>query len=345
MGWTSMIFGGYDKASSRRLQQENLEEAGTLIEESKTAWADNRDQIHAQFKDRLSTARAKMGASGFTMGSGAWESIYGGLVRGRDEALGKLQTEEADFREGAAYQVVKEDFEATGLELSINANQGKKPSDYDPDIEYSVNVKSPTSGKSYLTEEQQGMLLTSKTGGASFRGYVDDLKPSFEEYEKFRFGSDEEKAAFSDSMTTRIEASNIKLIKADIGEQVAAAANNPLYKGGDYGGGMTFTPTPISHKTDADGNPEFITVPSPKGKPSDYDPVQVKNPAYKTPAYLTPAPIVAPAPTAAPVAPWDQSTRPPVKVAPVPKRIGKPSDYDPIPTYVPSRPKHRQTSK
>lgn len=65
-------------------------------------------------------------------------------------------------------------------------------------------------GETYLSDEQKSNMLTSSQVGSKYAEYAASIKPSFDEYLEFRFGSDEEKAAYSDSMDSRIEASNLK---------------------------------------------------------------------------------------------------------------------------------------
>jgi len=209
MSFMSMFFGG-DGGESRRQQKENTIQAGGIVGDSIAAYGTNRERIATQFAGNLSSARAKMGASGASAEGAAWHGIKRGLVRGRNEALSSVQAEEDVFRQGTAFKLVREDFERMGTvnkwsSLSYSSRMSN------PDGTQRINAESSLTGESYMTTAQQAMLRTGvREDRKGFEEYAESLRPSFKEYEKYRFGSSQDKAAFSDSMTARIEASNLK---------------------------------------------------------------------------------------------------------------------------------------
>lgn len=228
MGWLSSLFGG--GGARRRQEKENAMQSFDIAQDSITAYGNNRSIIAEQFAGNLSTARARMGASGVDTQGSAWQGIMGGLVRGRDEALGKVQAEETAFRQGTAFKLVREDFERMGEVKMVGGRSASKSRDATAGTMSFVS-KSSVTGESYLTDEQRGMLR-SGGGRRDMEKYAESIRPSFAEYEKYRFGSAEDKAAFSDSMTSRIEASNLKWDRENTARSVADANRDRWNRGG-----------------------------------------------------------------------------------------------------------------
>jgi len=213
----------------------NVQEAFSIVGDSVEAYGENRRMIGAQYTDEQSAARARMGASGFRFEGTAWEGIRGNLIRKRDEAYKSVDEEEEHFKGGTAYRMVREDFERMGTITAHVPTKAKGSGDYGSGEEstyYSLSGESAISGESYFTKEQRGKVLEHGSQSELFE-YAVSLRPTFDEYLKFRFGSDEDKAAFSDSMTTRIEASNVKYARSLSMKRIEQASKNTFYKPDD----------------------------------------------------------------------------------------------------------------
>ena len=224
MSMFSMFFGDGGKYEAKR---RSTIQAGELFKSSYEAYGTNRTQIAEQFAGNVSSARARMGASGANIEGPVWQGILGNLTLGRDEALASVQADEDAFKEGTAYRLTQEDFNRMGS-VSKSRATGK---DMVGGGVYTLNPDSTMTGESYFTDEQKDMLITTSMSSGLY-GYANDLKPTFEEYAKFRFGSDEEKAAFSDSMTSRIEASNLKFEKDEAIKRAIKIKQSDFYRDG-----------------------------------------------------------------------------------------------------------------
>jgi len=224
MGMFDMFFGDGGEYEAKR---RNTKSAHDLFGRSGAAYTGNREQIGTQYGKDLSAARARMGASGASSTEGpAWQRIVGGLSSRRDEALARVQGEQDVFEASTSYQLVREDFASMGQVKQIRKSRPMDGGQSKGREAYYVPTYQAEgmTGESFLNDEQKGMV---KDSGLSTRSdYAASIKPSWEEYQEFRFGSDEDKAAFSDSMTSRIEASNIKYGKIQAQDTVIRAARD-----------------------------------------------------------------------------------------------------------------------
>lgn len=181
----------------------NLKAAYSAADQAYASYGANKERIIGSYNTGLANARAKLGASGMNTEDTAWQGMTGKLVRNRDEDMGAVEERQKLFKGGEAYKLVKEDFKKR-----MGLSGGGR-----------ISTVSASSGEGYFTDEQKGMLQSytpdpnSVSGGyyaPTMTKYARSLKPTWKEYEKYRFGTAQEKAAFSDSMTARIEASNKK---------------------------------------------------------------------------------------------------------------------------------------
>lgn len=190
------------KKEADKQDKANLEQAYGIYGEAYAGYSDRREQVDTDYQSSMSSARAAMAASGARLEGVSWETITGGIARERDESLSTIEADETAFRAGTAYGMVKEDFERmTGSGIGSRT------------------------GESFLTDKQRGMIRPDQDYG--------DIKPSFDEYEKYRFGTAEDKAAFSDSMTARIEASNLKYDRGAQMRSVNDASRTEFLRGGN----------------------------------------------------------------------------------------------------------------
>lgn len=202
-------------SSKPSVSAQTYKDAYGVVGDAYEAYGENRRLITDQHTDEMANARARMGASGVGFEGSAWQNISGNLTDKRDDALAILSEEEDIFAGGTAMSLVRQDFAAMGVSAR-RPDKGEGGGDYGSGRQrttYTYTGKSAATGESFLTEEQQKMVRTKGSAGLVYM-YGAEFKPTFEEYLKFRFGTDEEKAAFSDSMTARIEASNKKYASA-----------------------------------------------------------------------------------------------------------------------------------
>ena len=126
------------------------------------------------------------------------------LALGR--GLGLVLDLDAELHHRALLAPHRADFE----DMMRPRDTGKKGQDADHSQVFKGGLtgRSKLTGETYFTDEQLEMLNTKGRSPTDLWAYAESIKPTYEEYLDFRFGTDEQKAAFSDSMTARIEASN-----------------------------------------------------------------------------------------------------------------------------------------
>ena len=182
--------------------------------------ADNRGEIDTRFNEAMGAARAQYSGStsAGTEFSGSWLQIEGKLIRERDRAYKDLEESESLFREetallrsGPAYEWVREDYEYMSAIVSKTSGSHKDDS---RSTSYSIRGEGRTGQSIYTAEQREKLRGYSHSGqfrapyGKIYEQYAEMLKPGMAEFEKYTYGSEEDKAQFVKDTDARIEAAN-----------------------------------------------------------------------------------------------------------------------------------------
>jgi hypothetical protein len=172
------------KAAERAQSQANTKQAYGIGQDTYSMISQGREDAQAGFQQDQSTTRARFAASGGKLEGSAWESATGENVRRRDDKLSSIQIEEDKWRGSEAYSLFKDDFNAM--------------------TDDNIWSKSKV-GASLWSSKQQNKIQGRDAAGGDYAEYMAKVKPSIQEYEKFRFGSAEDKTAYAQGMDQRIE--------------------------------------------------------------------------------------------------------------------------------------------
>lgn len=188
------------RMSSMRSVRDTVGEQVAHIRKQKT-------DLGKAFDRDVSSAKAKFAASGASLGSGSWDAVYGSLVKERDTEMSAIAESEAAFRESETYKMYQENLtDAQGIKVTQLGKRGSSQNQ----ARYQISGITGA-GEDLYTKEQRAMLrqYTGSGGpGDLFKEYAAKVGPSMEDYEKYAFGSAEDKTAFSQLMTDRINEAN-----------------------------------------------------------------------------------------------------------------------------------------
>ena len=222
----------------RRKQIEYTKASYSYAEQAFSYLGQGREQVGETYQRELASGRARFGASGASLEGSAWESVQGEALRKRDEALEGLGLEEEQFRATESYKLFGQDYErmlggVTSRKREGGAEEGETVT------RYGVG-RTGITGESIFTPEQQKKLQTykhkgvaDKSGGlTSFKEYSSMITPSLEEWEKARFGSDEDRTAFSSMLDERIEKANVWYDQKKKETTITEANTTSFYRSG-----------------------------------------------------------------------------------------------------------------
>jgi len=208
------VFGGMHAKRKRRREERRILIANTKIamevgEGATSHIQQSRERIASNYEYNIEAERARIMGSGGTLEGSAWEEAVGQQVAQRDEDTTSIDEYEAEYRESDAYKLIKQDYEFAkggGGRFGRDENRGKS-----------------VTGEDYLTKEQRGELLSwsgdndddgMDTGaddsfmGTAYKAYKESTFYTMDEFEKSRFGTDEQKAEVSSALDARIKEAN-----------------------------------------------------------------------------------------------------------------------------------------
>lgn len=213
VGFVAGAFGGKSKRrrakrENARILKENTKQAYGISKASYESIKKTRGDIQETYTSNLQSDVARYATSGKVLTDEQRNQMIGSNAGDRDTALEAVDIQEAKFKNSDAYRVYKEDYE-------YMAGGGVK----EEGTSFSVPSEG-RSGNSFYTEDQKKMLKTLEYDRemddrykmkSRFESYAKTLAPTFEEYEKSLYGTDEEKAAFERDTTERIIMANRRL--------------------------------------------------------------------------------------------------------------------------------------
>ena len=173
----------------------------------------NRESIDTEYTRSLGEARARFAGSGAPLEGDSWNSVVGSIANVRDEGYKQLGEYETAYKEGTAYEYLKQDYElATGTQVNTTR---PGPKDDLPRVTTASIAGQGITGRSPYTADQQGMIKSYDDEGVAsdrkftaYEKYAEAVRPTFEEYETSQFGDDEARTLYEKDMTTRIESAN-----------------------------------------------------------------------------------------------------------------------------------------
>lgn len=190
------------KKEEKRLITEATKQSFLTAEQGTGLFNQTQATILKDYKMGVATATSRYAAGGGDIKSDAFTRIKGGFAKQRDTSLVRIQDELDTLKGGESFKFIRQEFD----------RMGGVQSDYEENGKFSINAEGYT-GESFFTDAQKKDLRTIDRGrsGGIFAQYAQQLRPSFEEYSRGRFGNEEDKARFESDMDTRIQNANARL--------------------------------------------------------------------------------------------------------------------------------------
>ncbi len=194
----------------------NTKQAYKIGDQTFAGLKKSREDIGKKYKQELASSQARYAASGARLEGAGYQRLLGSVSKTRDAALAETDTQEDKFRKSEAFKFIKQDYEY----LTKTNRFSNGPGYNDEGYQYSLRTNG-RAGTGFFTDEQKEKLQTldtSKKQGVekAFAQYANSINPTFEQYEKFKFGSDDDKAQFESDMTRRINQANTAYDQAKV---------------------------------------------------------------------------------------------------------------------------------
>jgi len=208
------VVGGLDKGSRRRrnrairkVTRASYNFSGDVFSYAQEA----HGSIAKTYSANMSSMTARLAASG-GRSEGALATERGKILMSRDSELEVLNTELEGYRAGEGYKWMRKDYEALTSIAGRTNSGGRSPES----AKFALRIGKPQgkTGRAAFTPEQYARLKKLTVAGAntgtptSYQAYRDAVVPTLEEYEKFQFGNDAQKAEYVKMMDDRITRAN-----------------------------------------------------------------------------------------------------------------------------------------
>jgi len=214
--FTGFALGSRSKRKRRRAELRQLKsdtrQAYRITADSYKSGNKTRTDIENTFRRGLATENALYASSGRGASESAQQRYTGRLSRERDLALESLNTQEAAFRNTTGYKLVENDYKYL---TQINAREDQSNADVSTPTSYSIRTES-IGGESFFTEEQKGMLRSYEdpdnyqqvSNTSNFLRYSESITPTMDEYFTGKFGDEQQRTDYEQTMTNRITEAN-----------------------------------------------------------------------------------------------------------------------------------------
>ena len=209
-----------NRARKKRKEQElkilkaNTSQAYRIGDETLSGINKTREDIGKNYTKDLASAQAKFAARGGRLEGSSYQAVLGTVARARDESLTQADLQEEEFRGGEAFKFIQQDYNYS-LQAQITNDPTLSKDRYDVD-NYAIRTEGLT-GESYFTDEQKSNLQSinirtsgpeSGARGSAFETYRQAIMPTFEQFQSYRYGSDEDKSRFETELSGRITDAN-----------------------------------------------------------------------------------------------------------------------------------------
>lgn len=215
-GFAGLTLGSIGKRKRRRAELRQLKtdtrQAYKITSDSYKSGNKTRANIENTFRRGLASENAFYAASGRRNSENARQGYTGRLASERDTALESLSTQEEAFRNTTGYKLVENDYKYL---TQVQTREDQSDVDTGTPTSYSIRTES-IGGESFFSDEQMGMLRSYEDSDSSnqvsntsnFLRYSESITPTLDEYFTGKFGDEQQRADYEQTMTNRITEAN-----------------------------------------------------------------------------------------------------------------------------------------
>ncbi len=210
------VFGGRSMRKRRRREAQQLKKntatAYNITKDNYSSISTNRQDINNTYAGNVARGVTELASSGRSVDSAARDRIVGRFAQQRDIELENVDIAEERFQQGAGYKLVQDDYNYL---TQLNEKRDFSDVDTSTPTAYSIRTEG-RSGESFFNEEQKKLLRSYtdpdeyqfRNNTANFASYAESIMPTMDEYFAGRFGTDEQRATYDQTITDRITSAN-----------------------------------------------------------------------------------------------------------------------------------------